>query len=187
MRIVRAAPLCLFVITGLACGPTPPPAGNGGDGGVPTDEVCASKSLTHVLPQDWHHTATCMDACGNGLNPPTGGPHCPQWLACRVYDEAQPLCNWVHNLEHGHVVLLYNCPGGCPEIVDGLKKIWEEAGANGAPRRILITPWSGLQKKVAAVVAGWSWSGDAFDEDAIRCVLSHQDVEAPEAGLECSQ
>lgn len=177
--------LALLVVAGCSGGsvsPEPPPSG-----GVKVDAgVCETKSLVHALAADSHHTASCTDACGNGLNPPTGGPHCTVWLNCRVFDQAQPMCNWVHNLEHGHAVLLYNCPTGCPEIVDSLKKVWDDAGAGGRARRILITPDPELPGKVGAVVWGWSWVGEEFDADAVNCILSHQDLDAPEAGLACS-
>ncbi len=175
----RSLLLLLSAIPLVSCGTQPdsPPEGE--------PLRCEGKPLVHSVPaaDASPHLPSCSDACGNGLNPPTGGPHCAQTSACRVYEQAEPECEWIHNLEHGHAVLLYNCPSGCPEVVVELTNIWREAGFN---RRILLTPWPGLRKKVAAVVWGWSWSGDELDRDAIACVLSHQDEEAPEAGLSCS-
>lgn len=185
-------PSALALILCAACGPTTSP-NPGPDGGVAqspdsgSSEECAGKGLANVPATGPAHTATCTDACGNGVVPPTGGAHCAQWLACRVYDQAQPLCNWVHNLEHGHAVLLYNCPSGCPEIVNALTAIWTSAGANGTKRRILLTPYPQLDAKVAAVVWGWSWKGEVVDDAAIRCLLGKQDVDAPEPGLSCVQ
>lgn len=167
------------LLTLAGCGTSPAPG--------TSEELlhCDDKPLVHSVPAPATspHLATCSDACGNGLNPPTGGPHCGQTSACRAFTAPEPDCKWIHNLEHGHAVLLYNCPDGCPEIVEKLTAIWRDAGFN---KRILLTPWPGLQKKVAAVVWGWSWSGDEVDREAIACVLSHQDEAAPEAGLSCS-
>lgn len=143
---------------------------------------CSAVALNHVAGGATTHVASCDDpsACGNGQNPPTGGPHCSTPLNCRSFSSEQKVCSWVHNLEHGHAVLLYNCPDGCPDIVDGLNQLRLDR------TRVLITPDSSLPTKVGAVVWGYSWTGDAFDANAINCLLTHQDEEAPEAGLSCS-
>ena len=43
-------------------------------------------------------------------NPPASGPHWPSPAAWGVHSEVLPREWWVHNLEHGGIVLLYNCP-----------------------------------------------------------------------------
>lgn len=131
------------------------------------------------------HVPSCTDAsrCGSGDEPPPGGPHCGSLVTCRIHGTAQNRCEWIHNLEHGHLVLAYNCPAGCDEIVSAL------AGYHQAlpyPRRAVVTPDPRLTSKVAAMVWGFTWSGEAFDMEKIEAVRSLQDVEAPEAGLGCS-
>jgi hypothetical protein len=144
---------------------------------------CLGKTLVNNVPTDAHHTASCQDpTCGNGLNPPTGGPHCPTPAACTVFTQPINECQWVHNLEHGHVALLYNCPQGCPDIANSLTAIRDQSGVS---EKVVLTPWPPLNAKVAAVVWGWSWSGDSVDQDAIKCIFSHQGEDAPEAGGEC--
>ena len=54
--------------------------------------------------------------------PPTGGPHNPCWARWGVHDAPVGAERWVHNLEHGGVVLLYNCPAGCPAELAQLKQ-----------------------------------------------------------------
>src|SRR4051794_35720066 len=74
-------------------------------------ESCSDVALIHEQGLSSGHTANCSDpTCGNGTNPPSGGLHCFSWLECRRHDVAQPRCNWIHNLEHGHLVFAYNCP-----------------------------------------------------------------------------
>jgi hypothetical protein len=57
--------------------------------------------------------------------PPASGPHYAS-VAPRygVYEQAPPTGQWLHNLEHGAVAILYNCPEGCPEIVQGLTELY---------------------------------------------------------------
>ena len=152
---------------------------------------CGTSTPQQCLPYAFHqqggdrgHVASCSDpTCGNGLNPPTAGPHCGSTLACRVFTAEQSRCTWVHNLEHGHAVLLYNCPSGCPEIVAGLQAIYD---ASPSPKRMIVAPDPNIPTAVAAVVWGWSWTGDTADATAIGCLLAHQDEEAPERGLGCA-
>src|SRR5688572_30508297 len=82
------------------------------------------------------HLSSCDDeCCGNGENPPTGGGHCATPLPCRVFSTAQQRCRWIHNLEHGHVVLAYRCPQGCPEVVAALEEIWQAQPVRAGPAR----------------------------------------------------
>ena len=159
-----ALALCL-----VGCGARKPLAADGG-------EVLRAPGLRGV------HLSSCADpGCGNGANPPLGGDHCPTALACRVYDTAQPRCQWVHNLEHGHAVLAYNCPGGCPDLVTQLNGIFAAHAG-----RLLVTPDPLLPRRVAALVWGFGWQGDVLNPSAVDAVLSHQDEEAPEPMLGCA-
>ena len=133
------------------------------------------------------HLSSCADpTCGNGMNPPLGGDHCPTWLPCRSYDTAQPRCNWIHNLEHGHAVLAWNCPSGCDALVAQLNALWQARQSDPTRRRILVTPDPQLPHRLAALVWGFGWQGDEFNAAAIEDVLAHQDQEAPEASLGCA-
>lgn len=42
-------------------------------------------------------------------NPPASGPHYPIWAAFQEFLTPVPRPFWVHSLEHGAVVILYNC------------------------------------------------------------------------------
>ncbi len=146
----------------------------------------ASLGLEHHIGLATTHTATCSDACGEAANPPLGGPHCGTVSSCRVFTDPVPRCEWLHNLEHGHVVLAYSCDGGCPEVVSALEKVRSDANAAGNTR-VLVTPDPLLPTRVAAMVWGWGWTGDAVNLDAIRAVMAEEDVDAPEAGISCPQ
>ena len=136
------------------------------------------------------HLSSCASSgCGNGLNPPNSGPHCSATLSCRTYAAEQPRCQWLHNLEHGHVVLLYNCPEGCAEEVAKLEAALPSAkvGGNGVPRA-LLAPDSQLPRRVAALVWRRSYVADSVDPQALRCLMRHQDEPAvtPEPHLACA-
>lgn len=42
-------------------------------------------------------------------NPPTSGPHNEKWERAGIYDQVLPDEKLVHSLEHGYVIISYNC------------------------------------------------------------------------------
>ena len=84
-------------------------------------------------------------------------------------------------------MLAYNCPAGCPQLVQQLTDYWSARQSNTQTRRILVTPDAALPHQLAAVVWGFGWEGDGFDAAAIDAVFTHQDEEAPEKLLGCVQ
>lgn len=54
--------------------------------------------------------------------PPASGPHWPQWAPWGVYTEPIPEEMFVHNLEHGGIVILYKCPNPCPDVARQLEE-----------------------------------------------------------------
>ena len=51
--------------------------------------------------------------------------------------------------------------------------------------RAVVAPDSRIPNRVAAVLWRRSWVSDTMDPQAVRCLLKHQDDEAPEPGLSC--
>ncbi len=54
-------------------------------------------------------------------NPPTSGPHYEDWVRAGVYDRVQDDRYLVHSLEHGYIIMSYNC-GFKTSFVPGLVK-----------------------------------------------------------------
>ncbi len=42
-------------------------------------------------------------------NPPSFGPHYPDWITKGFFDEPRPDGNLVHSMEHGYVIFWYDC------------------------------------------------------------------------------
>lgn len=121
-------------------------------------------------------------------NPPTSGPHYESWAAWgRTYTAQVKRGYWLHNIEHGGVVLLYNCTA-CQAEVDRLTAIMEEQPAD--PRceppvryRMLVTSDSFLPPpvKFAAVAWGVSYTATCLNEAELRAfVTQHYNVTAPD-------
>lgn len=128
---------------------------------------------THVSCVPSGGTYAAVPPVTYAANPPASGNHCPIWFTpWGPTSEVVRPEQWVHNLEHGAVVLLYNCPSGCPDVVNQLVAI-----RNGTPpdrfneQRILITADPLMPHKVAAVAWGYRWQGDKVDAATVSCFI----------------
>lgn len=109
-------------------------------------------------------------------NPPATGAHYSVWARWdRAYETAVPRGYWVHNLEHGGIVFLYNCPEGCADDVAALQALTAGLDADSrctAPirTRTLITPDPELPAGVrfAAVAWNWSYTAPCLDIPSLR-------------------
>jgi hypothetical protein len=172
MTAPRTLLLCAFTLIAAGC-----QCGGAGDFQLPDGGAWDRDGLGGT------HLASCDDAaCGDGTAAPVGGDHCATTLACRKYTVEQKRCSWLHNLEHGHAVLLYNCPEGCADDLAALERHFDSQ----VPRRTIVAPDLKIPRRLAALVWGHGWLGDAYDADAVQRVLDQQDADAPEPGLSCS-
>ena len=89
-------------------------------------------------------------------DPPTSGPHMPYIASWGIYTEPVPKELQVHNLEDGGVVIQYNCPSGCPDLVEKLKAI-----VSRYKDELILAPYPGMAHRIA--LTAWTRI-DAFDE-----------------------
>jgi len=104
--------------------------------------------------------------------PPTSGPHWAQWetrygvLSEQVPDERQ-----VHNLEHGDIMIQYNCD--CPDIVSKLEPY-------GRERQIIVAPYKNMPSKISLTAWAHQLTLDDFDADKIRAFIDAYRNKGPE-------
>jgi hypothetical protein len=126
--------------------------------------------------------------------PPASGPHySAQGIAPVAWQtiatSSSPLVEgqYVHNLEHGGIAILYNCPTGADCTT--LKNSLENYVTNLAPVeptfnevKMVITPYSqGMQKKVALVAWDYIEFLDSYDQNAITQFYENHVDKGPEA------
>jgi hypothetical protein len=100
-------------------------------------------------------------------NPPASGPHYPTWTRPGVYTDPQDKGYWVHSLEHGYVVILYNCPSGCPDLVQQLRQFYEAAPKSSryGYQKLVITPYTEMSHTIALVAWDHIEEMDQFSAD----------------------
>jgi hypothetical protein len=121
-------------------------------------------------------------------NPPSSGDHYPIWAEYKSYTSPVPLGFLVHNLEHGAIVLTYNCAvgdGGQGECATEVAEASQMIAAlpsdqecvslgEGVSRRTVMSPDPDLDVRFAASAWGWTLRADCFDAAAFQAfALAH--------------
>ena len=153
----------------LASGATPAPAATAPAPGYVEPDM----GRTHVAVGTKVRYTWCPPASGNHYNSVGQGP-----IRAGFYDQgnAQVPEGWVHNLEHGAIVLLYKCPGpGCDDTgqsdMQSLLARWPKSpicqlppGGNVTP---VITRFDDMPYNFAAVVWDMVLPMDSLDENSL--------------------
>lgn len=128
------------------------------------------------------HVPDCH-AVSYASNPPSSGSHYEHWAAHGVYGAPLPRGFWVHNLEHGAVVLSYSCEDGCPDEVaraeQFVQDLPEDESCPGG-RRVLLVPDPLLDVRWAASSWGHTLRAGCFDAEAFRRFYAEHYADAPE-------
>jgi len=121
--------------------------------------------------------------------PPASGPHFSvqgvapvPWQTIDTLQEGQ----YIHNLEHGGIAILYDCPSGADCTT--LKNALENYVRNLAPVeptyheiKVVLTPYSrGMQKKVALVAWDYIEFLDSYDQAEITRFYENHVDQGPE-------
>ena len=125
-------------------------------------------------------------------NPPTSGPHSAQPAAWGVHEEPVAKEAPVHNMEHGGVVIWYDCtfvteglPAGprqvsvgqiladpaCVELRDKLASVVESALADG--KLVLMVPYQEMGHPIAMTAWRTLDTLDEFDAARIQAFIDH--------------
>ena len=152
------------------------------DGGV-DGSACGATVETFALDPS-PHVAVCS-VVTYSTNPPTSGPHYPSWAAFKVYTSPVPRGFTVHAMEHGAVVVAYNCPDGCDADVAALVDYLAARPADplcAAPlqNRFVVTPDPLLDVPFAASAWGASLKAQCFDLPALGAFIDTYYAKAPE-------
>jgi hypothetical protein len=112
--------------------------------------------------------------------PPTSGPHMP--VIARWGVHAEPIRDelQVHNLEEGGVLVQYNCPQGCPDLIAKLRAIVLRYDT-----QVILAPYPGMDSRIA--LTAWSRIDkfDEFDEKRIvRFIQAYRGIDHhPRGGI----
>jgi hypothetical protein len=152
-----------------------PPEPLGICGQVQTFPTLPSPHQDPVPPGSWNS------------NPPTSGPHSPAWAQWDYHYPELTRDHWIHNLEHGGVVLGYRCDAPCPALVDELLAVVPTLEVDPrcvAPlaHRALVVGDPDLPDGVSVFAAAWgvAYTATCVDAETLRAFYAAHVAQAPE-------
>ena len=115
-------------------------------------------------------------------DPPTSGWHYPTALRSGFYEEPQADEYLVHNLEHGHVVISYDCSRltNCEDVKFQLRRLLNDYDGF----KVTIAPRANADAAIALTAWGWIDKLDSYDETRIRRFIDAWRNHGPEATME---
>jgi hypothetical protein len=180
IREVTAPFLLSSLVLAVACGEQSPAGlGLGADASAASYSAsspvgpCGAVTQRHPI-EGATHVPLCSYVEYHTL-PPSSGDHYPYWAAYMTYDQPVPEGYWVHNLEHGTIVLSYNCgEAGCAEDIAAAQQMMDQfpvdpictQDSEGVVHRLVMTPDPHLDVRFAASAWGWTLRANCFDADA---------------------
>jgi hypothetical protein len=138
-------------------------------------------TLTHPPDEGRGHENKTFTEADYKTNPPTSGPHFPEWSQDGVYtpDNTPPLGELVHTLEHGRIDVQYK-PGTSPQLVKQLEAFVAE---NDGYHMVMFQNPTGMKAQVAATAWTQSLTCDSPGPkmwDALRTFRDRYLDKAPE-------
>jgi hypothetical protein len=176
----------------IGCGEDDPPAGpsdaaaddaatDAADAGAASDAAGSCNVTTEDPPEAVGNHVPLCSAIQWASNPPSSGTHYPEWPVFRAYDKPVPWGFLMHGLEHGAVVLAYNCPDGCAADIAAAKQVMQAvpARACGKPP-VILTPDPTLSSRFAASAWGHLLRAPCFDRSAFAAFITAHMNQGPE-------
>lgn len=116
-------------------------------------------------------------------DPPTSGLHYAAEAQAGFYDEnmyTYPAGYLVHNLEHGYVIIWYNCDlldeTGCLELKSQIRTVMDELGGV----KLIAYPWNSMDVPVVMTSWGRVQEFETFDAEQARAFYRTNLNRAPE-------
>lgn len=164
--LIFAALLALMLVVTLDCG------GGGDDGGGDVNVADYPYPIQHPeVLTDRSHFDLGVTYDDYTSNPPTSGPHALSPAQFGISDLAVPKEVAVHNMEHAGVVVWYNCNADpalstddCTTLRNELGQVVQEEIGSGYSR-VLMTPYAGMDSRIALTAWGYLDTYDEFDAD----------------------
>jgi hypothetical protein len=144
------------------------------DGGVVEGGACSATVAQH--PNEGAFHVACTPVPTYQTNPPSSGNHYSIWADYKTYDAPVPWGHLVHSLEHGAVVIVYNCPGGCPDEVAAAQTMIDALPVDpvctmettDTKRRVILAPDPLLDVRWAASAWTWTLRATCFNASAFN-------------------
>lgn len=159
------------------------PLGNGGNG----DNGGIEPGVEITIPDEGNEHVPVGQQVTYVANPPASGSHWSQGgvapAPAGFYETTVEEEQWVHNLEHGHIVILYDCGGACSaQLLADLQDLFDAAPPSPifGTTKLVIAPYDGLPFLLMAIAWDTQLSLAAYDETALLDFYTRHLDQGPE-------
>ena len=148
---------------------------------LPGVEVPIMNNIFHIQPGEPHEPYNS--------DPPTSGQHWVEPAEAGFYSSAPADEQLIHNLEHGYVVIYYNCTAldesRCTALKDGIRDTMAEAGNTELTRtpKTIAAPRPGMDAQVAATSWGRLYKSSELDRQELLTFIQDFRNLAPEGNI----
>lgn len=173
----------------VGCGTEPRAESPGGNASAELTKPEGPCEVQTATPEDegGAHVAACS-AISPRTRPPASGPHYGTWPVFRAYDKPVPWGFLLHGLEHGAVVIAYNCPEGCADEVAAAKAMIAKLPRKPAcpTASVILTPDPTLDTRFAASAWRRILRARCFDRERFaQFVMRHVDLGPERFATDC--
>jgi len=109
-------------------------------------------------------------------DPPASGPHYPFPAPAGVFPNGLQTGFWVHNLEHGYIVVLYRSPVSPARIgqFDGMLRDFPKSKFGNV--KLVFVPYAGMPARFTFLSWDWRYETNTFDRATLlRFYKDHVD------------
>jgi hypothetical protein len=142
-----------------------------GSAQVPAGYPYPVQAITRI--QDRSHFPVGQTYDNYNSNPPTSGPHAAVPANWGISDVAIAKEQALHNMEHAGVVVWYNCNAqpilsaqDCTTLRNQLGSVVQ--AEVGAGKRVLMTPYAGMDQRIALTAWGFLDTFETFDQARVQ-------------------
>jgi hypothetical protein len=162
--------LIAVALAGACNGGSGGTTGAAGVGEVTTDGGACTVFIQQHADEGAGHVA-CSPPPTYATKPPSSGNHYATWADYKTYATPVPWGHLMHSMEHGAVVIVYNCPSGCADEVAAAQAMIDALPVDAdctAPtkRRVILAPDPTLDVRWAATAWTWTLRAPCFDAAA---------------------
>ena len=111
-------------------------------------------------------------------NPPTSGWHYtlnPEEITWGRHSQPMNKETQVSYLKQGAVIIQYNCPEGCPDVINPLDTL-----TNRYPENVILSPQPSIESTLAITSWGYIDTMDGFDETRIESFIQKHAGNSPD-------
>lgn len=127
----------------------------------------AAQQAGERIPDEGYEHVPVGTVVAYRAHPPASGPHYPAPAPAGVYVQGLEPGFWVHNLEHGYVVVLYKPPIAADLVTQFRAMLQEFPPSKFGNVKLVFAPYENMLHRFAVLSWDWRMWLDLFDRTKV--------------------